>query len=70
MEFGQPYYLLLILILPLLVFWYFKKGQNQEATIRFSNLDLIPESVIRDGRLKNMILLFGRLAIMLHIILA
>ena len=70
MEFGQPYYLLLILILPLLVLWYFKKGQNQEATIRFSNLDLISESVIRNGKMKNMFFIIGRLFIMLLIIFA
>ena len=70
MEFGQPYYLLLILILPLLVLWYFKKGQNQEATIRFSNLDLISESVIRNGKMKNMFFIIGRLFIMVLIIFA
>ena len=70
MEFGQPYYLLLILILPLLVLWYFKKGQNQEATIRFSNLDLISESVIRNGKMKSMFFIIGRLFIMLLIIFA
>ena len=70
MEFGQPYYLLLILILPLLVLWYFKKGQNQEATIRFSNLELIPKSVIRNGKMKNMFFIIGRLFIMLLIIFA
>ena len=70
MEFGQPYYLLLILILPLFVLWYFKKGQNQEATIRFSNLDLITESVIRNGKMKNMFFIIGRLFIMLLIIFA
>ena len=70
MEFGQPYYLLLILILPLLVLWYFKKGQNQEATIRFSNLDLIPKSVIRNGKMKNIFFIIGRLFIMLLIIFA
>ena len=70
MEFGQPYYLLLILILPLLVLWYFKKGQNQEATIRFSNIDLISESVIRNGKMKNMFFIIGRLFIMLLIIFA
>ena len=70
MEFGQPYYLLLILILPLLVLWYFKKGQNQEATIRFSNLGLISKSVIRNGKMKNMFFIIGRLFIMLLIIFA
>tara|TARA_B110001454_G_scaffold25119_1_gene24640 strand:+ start:313 stop:1302 length:990 start_codon:yes stop_codon:yes gene_type:complete len=70
MEFGQPYYLLFILILPFLVLWYFKKGQNQEATIRFSNLELISKSVIRNGKMKNMFFIIGRLFIMLLIIFA
>ena len=70
MEFGQPYYLLLILTLPFLVLWYFKKGQNQEATIRFSNLELISKSVIRNGKMKNMFFIIGRLFIMLLIIFA
>ena len=70
MEFGQPYYLLLILILPLLVLLYFKKGQNQEATIRFSNLELISKSVIRNGKMKNMFFIIGRLFIMFLIIFA
>jgi Ca-activated chloride channel family protein len=70
MEFGQPYYLILLLILPILIFWYFKKGQNQEATVRFPNLDLIPETIIRSGQIKNLIFVMGRLLIMLFIILA
>ena len=70
MEFGQPYYLILLFLLPLLVLWYFKRGQNQEATIRYSNLDLIPKSVIRSGRMKNLVYILGRIAIMFLIILA
>ena len=70
MEFGQPYYLFFLLLLPILIIWYFKKGQYQEATVRFSNLDLIPESVIRNGKMKSLFFIFGRLAIILLIILA
>ena len=70
MEFGQPYYLFFLLLLPILILWYYKKGQHQEATVRFSNLDLIPNSVIRNGKMKNMVFILGRLAIMLFIILA
>ena len=55
MEFGQPYYLLLILLLPILLFWYIKYGQHQEATIRFSNLNLFPKDAIRDGEIKNIV---------------
>ena len=70
MEFGQPYYLFLILLLPMLILWYFKQGQNQEATIRYSNIDLIPKSVIRSGKMKNLVFIIGRIAIMFLIILA
>ena len=70
MEFGQPYYLLLLSILPILIFWYLKKGQHQEATVRFSNLDLIPANVIQNGQMKTMIFIIGRLFIMFIIILA
>ena len=70
MEFGQPYYLFFLLLLPILILWYIKKGQHQEATVRFSNLDLIPKSVIRNGKMKNMLFIYGRLTIITLIILA
>ena len=70
MEFAQPYYLFLLLLLPLLLLWYFKKGQNQEATLRFSNLDLFPEHIIKSGRMKNLIFIFSRIIIMMLIITA
>ena len=70
MEFGQPYYLFFLLLLPILILWYYKKGQHQEATVRFSNLDLIPNSVIHNGKMKNMVFILGRLAIISLIILA
>ena len=70
MEFVQPYYLILLLLLPILILWYFKQGQNQEATIRYSNIDLIPKSVIRSGRMKNLVFILSRIVIMLLIILA
>ena len=70
MEFAQPYYLFLLLLLPLLLLWYFKKGQNQEATLRFSNLDLIPEQIKKSGRMKNLIFIFSRIIIMMLIIMA
>ena len=70
MELGQPYYLLLLLLLPILVFWYIIKGQNQEASIRFSNLDLIPESVINNGININKVFILIKLLIMSLIIIA
>ena len=70
MEFAQPYYLFLLILVPLLLLWYFKKGQNQEATLRFSNLDLFPEHIIKSGRMKNLIFIFSRIIIMMLIIMA
>ena len=70
MEFAQPHYLFLLLLLPLLLLWYFKKGQNQEATLRFSNLDLFPEQIKKSGRMKNLIFIFSRIIIMMLIITA
>ena len=70
MEFAQPYYLFLLFLLPLLLLWYFKKGQNQEATLRFSNLDLFPEHIKKSGRMKNLIFIFSRIIIMMLIIMA
>jgi len=70
MEFAQPYYLFLLFLLPLLLLWYFKKGQNQEATLRFSNLDLFPEQIKKSGRMKNLIFIFSRIIIMMLIIMA
>ena len=53
MEFHDPNYLILLVFLPILFLWYVKKGHANEATLRFSNTDLIPKQVINDGRMKN-----------------
>ena len=70
MEFAQPYYLFSLILLPLLLLWYFKRGQYNEATLRFSNLDLFPANSIHSGRMKNLIFVLSRILIMLFIILA
>ena len=70
MEFAQPIYLFLLILLPLLLLWYFKQGQNHEATVRFSNLDLFPGHVMQDGRMKNLIFIVSRILIMMFIIMA
>ena len=70
MEFGQPYYLFFFIFIPILILWYFIRGKDLEATVRFSNLDLIPKSVIRNGKMKNLFFIFGRLTIILLVILA
>jgi len=70
LEFAQPLYLFLLFLLPLLAFWYAKKGVRREATVRFSHLELIPREMLRIGRKKNRVLIGSRLLIMLLIIFA
>ena len=70
MEFGSPNFLFLFLLIPTLIIWYFNKGKNHEATVRFSNFDLIPQNILDDGKLKNLFFIYGRLLIMSLIILA
>jgi Ca-activated chloride channel family protein len=70
MEFAQPYYLLLIVLLPVLIYWYLVHGQKQEASVRFSNLDLIPTTLINNGNYLNRIFILIKILIMILIILA
>lgn len=52
-EFEYPLLLISLLVIPVLVYWYLKKGQFQEGTMRYSDISLIPEKAIRLGRLKH-----------------
>jgi len=70
MEFKDPIYLFLLFLLPLFYLWYVKKGQKNEATFRFSNIDLIPEEIVKNGKMKNLFFIMFRLFIMLLIIVA
>lgn len=70
MEFAQPYYLFFLILLPVLFIWYIQHGKNQEATIRFSNIELIPKDVIKKGNMKNMLFILLRLFIMMLMIIA
>ena len=70
MEFHSPSYLFLLIFIPLFFLWYLKKGKANEATLRFSSLDLIPQEVIRDGKIKNNFFIIFRLFIIFLIIVA
>ena len=70
MEFAHPQFLLLLLLLPILILWYFKKGYNLESTIRFSNIKLLPEKMVYNGKIINRISIIFRLFIIFLIIVA
>ena len=70
MEFAYPQFLLLLILLPILIIWYFKKGYSLESTIRFSNLQLISENIINNGRILNRFFILYRLLFMALIIFA
>ena len=70
MEFADPYYLIGLIILPIILFWYFKHGIDQESSLRYSDIRLIPNIAIRRGYQKNIFLICLRLIIILLMIIA
>ena len=70
MEFAQPYYLILLLLIPLLGVWYFKFGINKQASIRFSNINLFLDQVIEHGVWLNRLFIIIKLFIITLLILA
>ncbi len=42
-RFADPQFLLLLLVIPLLIFWYFKKQKGRGATLKFSHLGFVKE---------------------------
>ena len=53
MEFKNPIYLLLLIIIPVLVFWYNKSGKNKEAIFRISSKYFLSNEIIQNGKNKN-----------------
>tara|TARA_B100000029_G_scaffold509984_1_gene600439 strand:- start:1509 stop:2498 length:990 start_codon:yes stop_codon:yes gene_type:complete len=70
MEFASPYYLLLLILLPLFCFWYFYWGKENEGTIKYSNTELVPDISKKIGIWKNIVLVITKLIIMFLIIIA
>jgi len=70
LEFAQPYYLLLLLTIPLLGVWYFRVGIKKQASIRFSNINLFSHEAIQKGEWLNRSFIFLKLLIITLLILA
>ena len=69
-QFAHPWYFLLILVIPTLLWWYLKIGKNQEGTLRISSIPLLQERFIKQGKLRNRFLWIIQLGSLLCIILA
>ncbi|MDZ7266383.1 MAG: VWA domain-containing protein [candidate division KSB1 bacterium] len=58
LTFAQPWFLLLLVLLPLLAWWYSRTYQRRSATLRYSNLDLM-RSLPQRSRYSSRHILFG-----------
>ena len=69
-QFAQPWFLLLAVIIPALIWWYRLYGKNQEGTLRLSSIDLLQGRFIRQGKRRVRILLSIQIGVLLLIVLA
>ncbi len=69
-EFAQPLYLIGILIIPGFYLWYRKKGNSLEGTLRISSRKIIPDKMIKRGRLRIRLLIGSQLFIIFFILIA
>lgn len=69
-RFSDPQFLLLLLLIPLLVFWYFRRQKGRGATLRFSHLGFVKE-VHRVSATRARNVLFGlRMLVLSSLVLA
>ena len=53
MELKSPLYLILLITVPCLILWYYKKGKNKEALFRISSKYFLSNGIINSGNKKN-----------------
>ena len=70
MDFQYPWFLLLLTILPLLLIYYKKYGQNQEATILFSSEKFFSDNIKYRGKFRYRLLKLFELIILSLLIIA
>lgn len=70
LEFQQPWWLLLLALVPLLYGWYVWRGQKLEGVIRYSSLALFDRASLRSGRLTVGILLGLKFVVIALLVLA
>ncbi|HEX9652487.1 MAG TPA: VWA domain-containing protein [bacterium] len=59
LRFANPEFLLLLLILPVLVYWYWRKHKGATGTIRYSNIGLVKNVELTSNKKKYRHLTFG-----------
>ncbi len=69
MDFQHPWYLILLLILPLAMGWYRTSGRNKEGTLRISSSTFISEEFKTIGNRKHMFLRTMYLLVLFLVIL-
>ena len=70
MHFYNPYFLMLLVLIPLLWFWYFKFGKYREGTVSISNISFTSLKIRKSGDTKNKILIGADLIILTLIVFA
>ena len=69
LTFGNPYYLLFLIIIPIIYFWNKKLTEKNEGTIQISSAKLFSEQVKRKGLVrKNILLIFQYVTVLLIIL--
>ncbi len=69
-RFANPEFLILLLIIPILTYWYFKQKKQTSATIRFSNLNNLKQVSATPTRRYRHILFVLRMAVIALLIVA
>jgi Ca-activated chloride channel family protein len=68
-RFTHPYLLLFLLIVPLLVVWYLRRGERQSATLRFSDVGILKRVVSpRAGKSRHLLFVLRMLSLTLLIV--
>ncbi len=69
LSFGNPYYLLLLIIIPIIYIYNKKFAENNEGTVQISSAKLFSKKIKRKGLIrKNILLIFQYLTLLLIII--
>ncbi|MCK4579243.1 MAG: BatA domain-containing protein, partial [Candidatus Marinimicrobia bacterium] len=70
LQFQQPWWLVLLLAIPLLSLWFVKKGQAYEGVLRFSSIKLFDTAATRSAGRKARLLRVLQYLLMTILIIA